>query len=319
MQVMNQALKLVPNSYPVLLAQIDFLLSKGKAEWARQVAQQAVNSAPSEFTTWAKLAEAHIALGEFDKALLALNSCPMFTFNERDLHRMPTPSRSHLPIKKFIADSGLIDEESARDNEADVALLRLPAPGLRGTFAKAYELLTLLVSKIGWDELLKTRSSVFVMEEEYRQHRSGASVDVTGMSLDENGHADEDASTKGMRSPQVDSIDESRPAKVEGEEDKEEKEDADSGSEEEIDRANGRTPTPADVAPPTLSKPAASHTEEGDEEKGVTAESFEGSAFANKRLCDRWLGESECVGGADARQPLPRALRGPARLHDLES
>lgn len=290
---MNQALKQVPNSYPVLLAQIDFLLSKDKAEWARQVAHQAVNSAPSEFTTWAKLAEANIALGDFDKALLALNSCPMFTFNERDLHRMPTPARSHLPIKKFIADSGLIDEESARDNEADVALLRLPAPGLRGTFAKAYELLTLLVSKIGWDELLKTRSSVFVMEEEYRQHRSGASVDVTGrLSVDarENGHAedaDEDASTRGIRSPQVGSVDEGRGKVARGDSDD------DDEAESEVNRANGRTPTAADVEPPSLEKPAVSHAAEEaeDDEKGVTAESFEGSAFANKRLCDRWLGE----------------------------
>lgn len=303
---MNQALKQVPNSYPVLLAQIDFLLSKNKADWARQVAQQAVNSAPSEFTTWAKLAEAHIVLGEFDKALLALNSCPMFTFNERDLHRMPTPAKSHLPIKKFIADSGLIDEESARDNEADVALLRLPAPGLRGTFAKAYELLTLLVSKIGWDELLKTRSSVFVMEEEYRQHRSGASVDMTGHlskeGRDENGHADEDASTRGLHSPQVGSVDEGRNKRVEGEGEDEGSES--SGSSDDAGRANGKSRAAGDEASASMpEKPAASHAadeDEGEEDNAVTAESFEGSAFANKRLCDRWLGES-CEGHVVAR------------------
>jgi len=56
--------------------------------------------------------------------------------------------------------------------KADVALLRLPAPSLRGTFAKAYSLLTKLVAKIGWDELLKCRSSVFVMEEEYRMQKA---------------------------------------------------------------------------------------------------------------------------------------------------
>jgi len=48
----------------------------------------------------------------------------------------------------------------------------LPAPGLRGTWARAYALLTRLVSKIGWDELLKTRSVVFVMEEEYRMQKA---------------------------------------------------------------------------------------------------------------------------------------------------
>jgi len=49
--------------------------------------------------------------------------------------------------------------------------MRLPAPGLRGTWARAYALLTRLVSNIGWDELLKTRSVVFVMEEEYRMQK----------------------------------------------------------------------------------------------------------------------------------------------------
>ncbi|WWD02301.1 hypothetical protein V865_000340 [Kwoniella europaea PYCC6329] len=192
-KTMHSALSSNPQSYPILHAQCDFLLSKGKPEWAQQIAQQAVNSAPSEFITWAKLTETYIELGQFDQALLTLNSCPMFTFNERDLHRMPTPLKTHLPVKKFIAESGILDEESARDNEADVALIRLPAPGLRGTFAKAYSLLTLLVSKIGWDELLKTRSQVFVMEEEYRLHKTSASVEMNGFT------ADEDASTTGVR------------------------------------------------------------------------------------------------------------------------
>ena len=118
---MNAALENNPQSYPVLHAQCDFLLSKNKPEWARQVAQQAVYSAPSEFITWSKLTEAYIELNQFDAALLTLNSCPMFTFNERDLHRMPIPARTHLPIKKFIADSNILDEDSARDNEVNFA------------------------------------------------------------------------------------------------------------------------------------------------------------------------------------------------------
>lgn len=98
----------------------------------------------------------------------------MFTWAERDLHRMPTPSKSHLPVKEFIASSGILDDEntSSHSSDADVALLRLPAPSLRGTFAKAYVLLAKLVSLVGWDELLKCRSQVFVMEEEYRAHRA---------------------------------------------------------------------------------------------------------------------------------------------------
>lgn len=41
----------------------------------------------------------------------------MFTYNERDLHRMPTPSKTHLPIKQFIADSNILDEEGSKDTD----------------------------------------------------------------------------------------------------------------------------------------------------------------------------------------------------------
>ncbi|GAA5973831.1 hypothetical protein JCM11641_003182 [Rhodosporidiobolus odoratus] len=172
-RVLQSALQNHPQSYSLLHVQCDFLRSKGKNDWALKLAKQAVNCAPSEFVTWAKLTEVNIELGRYADALLTLNSCPMFTWAERDLHRMPTPARSHLPVKDYIAASGILDDEGASHaSDADVALLRLPAPSLRGTFAKAYALLAKLVSIIGWDELLKSRSQVFVMEEEYRQHRA---------------------------------------------------------------------------------------------------------------------------------------------------
>ncbi|GAA5876079.1 hypothetical protein JCM3774_004498 [Rhodotorula dairenensis] len=173
-RVLQSAIQQHPQSYALLHVQCDFLRSKGRTEWALKLAKEAVNCAPSEFVTWAKLTEVNMELGRYTDALLTLNSCPMFTWAERDLHRMPTPAKSHLPIKDFIASSGILDDEntSAHSSDADVALLRLPAPSLRGTFAKAYVLLAKLVSLVGWDELLKCRSQVFVMEEEYRAHRA---------------------------------------------------------------------------------------------------------------------------------------------------
>lgn len=45
---------------------------------------------------------------------------------------------------------------------------------MHGTFAKAYSLLTRLANALGWDELLRCRSQVFVMEEEYRLHKAQA-------------------------------------------------------------------------------------------------------------------------------------------------
>lgn len=104
--------------------------------------------------------------------------------------------------------------------QADIALLRLPAPGLRGTFAKAYDLLTRLVTQVGWDDLLRTRSSVFVMEEEYRKHKTSRSVDGSAGQhtphADNQGPDNDASSTRGIRSPGVAQLDESGSSKTNG-------------------------------------------------------------------------------------------------------
>lgn len=55
-------------------------------------------------------------MGMYDAALLSLNSCPMFTYNERDLHRMPSPERTHLPVKGFIVESGVLGNEASEED-----------------------------------------------------------------------------------------------------------------------------------------------------------------------------------------------------------
>lgn len=37
----------------------------------------------------------------------------MFTNSERDMHRMPPPSRTHLPIKPDIVSSGIMEDDVA--------------------------------------------------------------------------------------------------------------------------------------------------------------------------------------------------------------
>lgn len=170
-QIISTAIRHTPRSYTLLHVQSDFLRSKGQIDWALKLAKEAVNCAPSEFVTWEKLTELYIDGKDYESALLTLNSCPMFTYNGRDTHRAIPTSRVNIPVKRQISDL-LPEKQRTEDDEADPALLRLPAPGLRGTWARAYALLTRLVSEIGWDELLKTRSAVFVMEEEYRMQKA---------------------------------------------------------------------------------------------------------------------------------------------------
>jgi hypothetical protein len=120
----------------------------------------------------------------------------MFTYLEPDAHRIPSPARTHLPLRQLadIADpkqapnySGDVHEENdPRENEVHPELRRLPSNSLRGTFSRAYTLLTKLCRKVGWDELLKYRSKVFVMEDEYRIHRAMAEEEAQATVVEEN-------------------------------------------------------------------------------------------------------------------------------------
>jgi hypothetical protein len=144
----------------------------------------------------------------------------------------------------------------------------LPAPGLRGTFAKAYTLITLLVSKIGWDELLKTRSAVFVMEEEYRLHKNTTELDA----------AADDASTTAIRSPAQPNTQPSTQPNTPS--------DIPTiriSSESDRVRPNGKHE-------PVLEKPELAQANESPSSPMPMANGEEVvSAFSNKRLCERWL------------------------------
>ncbi|KAH8102294.1 chaps-domain-containing protein [Cristinia sonorae] len=315
-QIMATAMKQNPQSYTLLHVQCDFLKSKGNFEWALKLARQAVNCAPSEFVTWEKLTDLYIEMGQYENALLTLNSCPMFTYNGRDAHRTLPAARIHLPPNGTIVD--ILPERTKTENdEADPALLRLPAPGLRGTWARAYSLLTRLVSKIGWDELLKTRSAVFVMEEEYRAQKAHAEATTNGTddasttvihedgsvttSKTKNGEsaADDNASTKGVRSAagtpvppagtdpdaDVDAITNGLPTiriSTESNRERVKKETEVNGSEIEPVEEEEIT----ESAKPALEKPTSAELADGETPSNPSQEAF---SFSNKRLCERWL------------------------------
>lgn len=178
-QLMFDALQDVPMDYALLDAQAAFCQSKGEGEMALECAKRAVTAAPSEFSTWARLAEVYVSMEQWDLALLTLNSCPMFTYQDKDSPRMPQPSRIMLPI---LGESMLDDIDEGQPKQGDPhdyvhpTLRKLHAAAYQGTFLKAYNLLTKIAASIGWDQLLKIRSEVFVMEEEYRVERQHGSV-----------------------------------------------------------------------------------------------------------------------------------------------
>ena len=194
-RLLHDALEDVPMDYALLDCQAAFCLSKGEGELALECAKRSVTAAPSEFTTWARLTEVYVYLEQWDLALLTLNSCPMFTYQDKDAPRMPPPSRVMLPIlPESILDE--IDEGQPKQGDpvdfVHPSLRKLHAAGYQGTFQKAYDLLTKIAASIGWDQLLRIRSDVFVMEEEYRVERQASVI---------KGHSSRNASTVAIAQP----------------------------------------------------------------------------------------------------------------------
>lgn len=185
-KVLYQSLQQTPMDYVMLDTQADFLMKKAlkagtlelkeeRLKMALGCADRSTIAAPSEFSTWARLAQVYVAMEDWENALTILNSCPMFTYQDKDSPMMPEPRDVHLPTLPETRLDEIDSEPEARYSEqVDPSLLSLRAASYRGTFKKAYSILTEMTSKIGWDQLLKIRSNVFVMEDEYRTEKQEA-------------------------------------------------------------------------------------------------------------------------------------------------
>ncbi|KAK5680575.1 bud site selection protein [Elasticomyces elasticus] len=274
-QLLHEAVEELPMDYSLLDCQAEFCNRKGRSDLALEIAKRSVVSAPSEFGTWARLAEIYVTMEQWDMALLTLNSCPMFTYQDKDAPRLPEPSRISLPL----APETLCDEidDSGAAPEADAVhptLRRLAAGNYKGTFHKAYILLTEVTKKIGWDHLLKIRSQVFVMEEEYRNEKQmpgGGSRNASTTAL------------RGSDTPQPnghgDAVEEGPP----------------SSSGTDGTEMNGEPPLASSHLDPDVSKPSSSVTVRSGAETPQPLPPNSDPAhqaytqFHHKRLCERWL------------------------------
>jgi tetratricopeptide (TPR) repeat protein len=291
-RLLHDALQDVPMDYSLLDCQAGFCQIKGEGEMALECAKRGVTAAPSEFGTWSRLAEVYISLEKWDLALLTLNSCPMFSYQDRDSPRMPEPSRVLLPI---LPESALdeIDEGQPKQGEpydnVHVSLRKLQAATYQGTFLKAYSLLTEIAASIGWDQLLRTRSQVFVMEEEYRSERQHMSAPKVPSSRN--------ASTVALSgTPNGEKEDTSGASKT-GEhdsEDADESEDNDdsakTGSSQDP-QTNGLPENSMMAADKSMEKPlptiASEEVKSGSDEPAPSHSNY--THFQHKRLCERWL------------------------------
>jgi hypothetical protein len=301
-RVLHESVKQSPMDYVMLDTQAEFLMMKAlnpnavelkhdRLTMALGCADRSTVAAPSEFGTWARLAEVYVAMEDWENALTTLNSCPMFTYQDKDAPIMPEPKDIYLPtLPETRLDEIDSEPESKYSEQVHPSLLTLRATQYKGTFKQAYSILTEMTAKIGWDQLLKIRSNVFVMEEEYRSEKQppigqqgdraqrNASTDVLrgspGPPVNGDDHTDDEKSING---------DSTAPTLV--------AENGVRGSvQDQAVEKPSHTITPEEVKggnedvggmriPPSL------HTDRIQSE--ATEEQL--SRFNNKRLCERWL------------------------------
>ncbi|OLL26435.1 hypothetical protein NEOLI_001270 [Neolecta irregularis DAH-3] len=296
-KLMSSCIKTLPMNWLLLDLQSSFLRSKNEKEIALQCANKAVSAAPVEFRSWATLTDCYIESEKYDLALLTLNSCPMLNVFDRDDVKMPPHKAENLPIPADCDLPEIIHEDDiSRDEIADQSLIRLPSLTLRGTYAQAYTRLTILLEKIGWDELLKVRSMVFVMEEEYRNEKSKNAMATSAQKIQEPaGHAEtipqiesDKKSTDFEPTASAEEINDEGAAKETTEDDENsnsavctslQNHDADSGVTDDDYRSTYGVEKPSQIIERQLDQPAiVTHT------NGNTD-----APFHHKRLCERWL------------------------------
>lgn len=275
-RLLHEAVEELPMDYSILDCQAEFCNRKGRSDLALEIAKRGVVSAPSEFGTWARLAEIYVSMEQWDLALLTLNSCPMFTYQDKDAPRLPEPVRVSLPLAPETICDEIDDAGPAPEMDSvHPTLRRLSAANYKGTFHKAYMLLTEITKKIGWDQLLKIRSQVFVMEEEYRNEKQAV------------GGTSRNASTVALRgtdTPQPNGQAE------------EVTDDNDTSEPPTSSRQPNGEPAAADShLDPDVSKPSHSVTVRTATDTPQPAQPSNDPSrdqyiqFQNKRLCERWL------------------------------
>ncbi|EXA38084.1 hypothetical protein FOVG_12083 [Fusarium oxysporum f. sp. pisi HDV247] len=287
-RTLHQSLQETPMDYVMLDTQAEFLLHKAKSAPTPELrderlkmslgcADRATIAAPTEFSTWARLAQVYVAMEDWDNALTILNSCPMFTYQDKDTPLMPEPKEVHLPtLPETRLDEIDSEPESRYSEQVDPSLLNLRAASYRGTFKKAYDILTEMTAKIGWDQLLKIRSNVFVMEDEYRTEKQEATQPASS--------AKRTPSTDGLRGTPDQTVNQDDETEDEEAEKLDEATSKAEEASEEVPATNGtseqdKIEKPSNVIDPGEAK-ADSETTKNDEHL---------SKLNTKRLCERWL------------------------------
>lgn len=184
-KLMYQTLKINARDGWMLQLQAQFLIGKNRPDLALVSAQRAIECLPTEFICWMTLVKIYIIQGDFKNALLALNSSPMYANKKKDIHPALKPKNFEFPLPDdgridsvwndcetfgCISGFGDIVEFSPLSEVSTLSPLHAEVyeqTKLQATFKEAYTLLAFMTRQLGWTELLRIRSEIFVMDDEY--------------------------------------------------------------------------------------------------------------------------------------------------------
>ncbi|KAG0672733.1 hypothetical protein C6P42_003160 [Pichia californica] len=186
-RLMHDCLIKIPRDGWMLNEQTNFLIDQNRPDLALIPSIISVECLPSEFLCWKNLIKIYIMKKDLKNALLALNSSPMYSNKRKDIYSALKPKGFEFPfpldgkienIWKDCELSGCISGiggivEFSNNNEIEKTnkyrLRVYEETKLNCTFKEAYDLLALMIKQSGWGELLKIRSKIFVMEDEYNE------------------------------------------------------------------------------------------------------------------------------------------------------
>lgn len=186
-RLMHDCLLKIPRDGWMLNEQALFLISQNRPDLALIPAMISVECLPSEFSCWKNLIIIYILKKDLKNALLALNSSPMYTNKRKDIYAALKPKNFEFPfplegkIENVWKDcemfgcisgiGGIVEFSPATEIEktSKYRLRVYEETKLNCTFKEAYDLLAIMTKQCGWGDLLKIRSEIFVMEDEYNE------------------------------------------------------------------------------------------------------------------------------------------------------
>lgn len=173
----------------MLNEQVKFLISQNRFDLALLPAIISVECLPSEFEVWKNLILIYIFKNDIKNALLALNSSPMYINKRKDIYKAIKPKSFEFKFpfdgkiesiwknsENFGCISGfgnIVEFSNPEEISKITNRFRLKVyeeTKLNCTFKESYNLLSLMTRNSSWSQLLKIRSEIFVMEDEYNEN-----------------------------------------------------------------------------------------------------------------------------------------------------